>query len=194
MARDPVPRRGAVPGVQVGLDRGPDLVVVLDVVTLPGPLPGHTAELVAGGPGLVGGEADDGEDVGAQVHLRVQVAPLAGLVDEHGEASGQLDPLAQVRQGPQGVGVGRVQLPGDPGATVAEDGLRAVARPQSVAPAPFEVGRYAPGQGHHPQGVRPARAAGQGLGAVEEPGGSPAGGSASRRRLGGLNGQRRATR
>ena len=194
MARDPVRRRGAVLDVQVGQDLGPDLVVVLDVVPLPGPLPGHTAELVAGGPGLVGGEADDSEDVSAQVHLRVQVAPLAGLVDEHGEASGQLGPLAQVRQGPQGVGVGRVQLPGDPGATVAEDGLRAVARPQSVAPAPFEVGRYAPGQGHHPQGVRPARAASQRLGAVEEPGGLPAGGSAGRRRLGGLNGQRRATR
>lgn len=79
-------------------DRGPDLVVVPDVISLARPLGRHAPDLPAGLLGTVGGEPDDREDVGAQVHLRlrIEVAAIACLGDQDGEPEGQLPPSPQV--------------------------------------------------------------------------------------------------
>src|SRR3954466_9661151 len=94
--------------------------MMLDVETLLRPLPHGPRQFAPSPLRVVRGEAGDRHDVGAQVHGRVEVASLPGLLEQDLPATDQLGHFAPLYEGPQREGVHGVELPGDAGATASE--------------------------------------------------------------------------
>src|SRR4051812_45750324 len=103
-------------------------------------------EFGVGGLRIVSRQPYDRHEVGTQIHRGVEVAAPPRLVEQDGPSPGKLGHLALMAQAPECECVRRVDLPGDAGATVAEDRLGSVALLLREGPSPFEVCGDAPGQ------------------------------------------------
>ena len=151
--RDQVPGRPAATGVELDLGHPPGLVVVLNVIAAPRPVGHGLADLIAREVGLVGRQADDREQVSAQIHDGVEVAPVASLGQESGPPAAELGNLAHVAEGPEPEDARGVPLPMHAGAVLAEDVAGPIAMGVCLFPIPFEVERGAVGQGGHAERV-----------------------------------------